>query len=91
MVVWALEMMQSLLHLCPALMAILEEEITMGNLVVEVSAWPPKCRLFVQIERPFQRCYATGAGIVHTVLNDPHYWPEDYSTADGSECLACRF
>ncbi len=88
---WAVEVTQRLPNLSPDLMAVLNEEIAMGNQVVEVSAWPPLCRLFVMLEKPFHRRYETGATIVHTVLNDSHYWREDYSTLDKSECLACRF
>jgi hypothetical protein len=88
---WAVALMQELPDFSPELMAVLNEEISAGNQVVEVSAWPPLCRLFVMLEKPFHRRYEADATIVHTVLNDPHYWLEDYSTVDKSECLACRF
>lgn len=59
--------------------------------MLSVGDWPPDCRLFVQLARPFGKRYPVPAGIIHAVLNDPHYWKAEYSTADGAECLACGF
>lgn len=83
--------MNPLPEMSAGLMAILREEIAAGNQVVEVAAWPPRCRLFVLLAHPFHRRYETGTDIVHTELKDTHYWPEDYSTTDRSECLASGF
>lgn len=75
----------------PALQAILDAEIARGNTILSVGDWPPDCRLFVQLARPFQKRYPALPGVVYAVLNDPHYWKAEYRTADGSECLACGF
>lgn len=83
--------MQPLPSMVPALQAILDAEIARGNSILSVGEWPPDCRLFVQLARPFRKRYPAPAGIIHTALNDPHCWKAEYRTADGAECLACGF
>jgi len=78
-------------RMVPALQAILDAELARGNSVLSVGGWPPDCRLFVQLARPFRKRYSAPPGIVHAVPNDPHYWKAEYRTADGAECLACGF
>lgn len=75
----------------PGLQSILLSELARGNRILEVGDWPPKCRLFVLLERPFKRKYALTAGIAYAALNDPHYWQAEYRYDGGIECLACGF
>ena len=78
-------------RMAPALQAILDAEIARGNTILSVGDWPPDCRLFVQLARPFRKRYPAPPGIIHATLNDPHYWKAEYRTVDGAECLACGF
>ncbi len=75
----------------PGLQSILLSELARGNRILEVGDWPPKCRLFVLLERPFKRKYALVPGVAYVALNDPHYWQAEYRYGDGVECLACGF
>ena len=84
-------MAQSAPRMVRALQAILDAELARGNSILSVGDWPPDCRLFVQLARPFGRRYPPPPGIIYAALNDPHYWKAEYRTADGSECLACGF
>lgn len=84
-------MTQSVPRMMPALQAILDAEIARGNSILSVGDWPPDCRLFVQLARPFRKGYPLPPGIAYVALNDPHYWKAEYRTADGAECLACGF
>jgi hypothetical protein len=73
------------------LQAILEAELARGNTVVEVSSWPPKCRLLVLLKRPFHDRYAPADRVAYAHINDPHYWKSEYRFNDGEEVLACGF
>ena len=77
--------------MAPALQAILSSELARGNTIREISEWPPKCRLFVLLDRPFKKKYALSPDISYEELNDPHYWKAEYAYKDGTECLACGF
>lgn len=73
------------------LQSILEAEIARGNSVVEVSSWPPKCRLLVLLRRPFCMRYDTPEGVEYAHVNDPHYWNSEYRLTGSEEVLACGF
>lgn len=75
----------------PGLQSILLAELARGNKIREVGDWPPKCRLFVLLERPFKKKHALAPGVVFEKLDDPHYWQAEYRYDDGIECLACGF
>lgn len=73
------------------LQSILVAEDALGNTVAEVSAWPPKCRPFVRLERPFRGSYVTPEGVEFADINYPHYWKPEYRVSGGEEVLACGF
>lgn len=68
---------------------ILQNEISQGNNIVELSQWPPHCEKLVILEQPFHKPYDAN-GVNHNILNDPHHWYAEYITHDATECLACR-
>ena len=69
---------------------ILKIELARGNEVKEDSAWPPKCKKLVILRFCFGQQYETGK-LDYREINDRHYWFAEYSTTNGSECLACGF
>jgi hypothetical protein len=75
----------------PTLQLILDAEIALGNTVAEVSAWPPKCHLFVLLKRPFHNQYVTSAGVEFSEVDDSHYWKAEYRASGSEEVLACGF
>lgn len=77
--------------MAPTLQAILEAELARGNAIVSVGDWPPTCRLFVMLARPFAKRYRTPPGIAYTEPKDPHYWRAEYALEGGAECLAGGF
>lgn len=79
------------LRLAAPLQGILAAELARGNAIASVGEWPPTCRLFVQLSRPFAKRYRVPPGVVFQRLDDPHYWQAEYRLDDGSECLACGF
>jgi hypothetical protein len=74
-----------------SLQAILDAELVAGNVVAEVSDWPPKCELFVLLRRPFARRYAADGGLQFAEVNDSHYWKAEYRFDGGVQVLACGF
>lgn len=78
-------------RMVPALQAILDAELARGNAILSVSDWPPDCRLFIQLARPFRKRYLLPPGVTYASLDDPHYGKVEYRTADGAECLVCGF
>ena len=79
------------MQMAPPLQAILDAELARGNTISEVGAWPPKCRLLVQLRRPFYTRYETPPEIEYEHINDPHYWKSEYRFRGGEEVLACGF
>lgn len=76
------------------LQTILDAELARGNRILDVSAWPPKCRTLVLLTRPFARKYALVPGLEFHNTDDPHYWKAEYMYPVGleqSDCLACAF
>jgi hypothetical protein len=78
--------------LCEHLSPILQAELRRGNVIDEVSAWPPKCRLLIMLERPF----GTGpsqlaAGLEYRRVDDPHCWLAEYECKEHGHVLACGF
>lgn len=72
--------------------AILENELSNGNTIAETTTWPPKCRLLIILKRRFIKPYETeNKSIQYRAIKDPHYWHSEYTTENGSECLACKF
>ena len=78
-------------QLAASLQIILDAELAAGNVVQEVSMWPPVCELLIVLRRPFRQAYPTPPGVRYLPLNDPHYWQAEYSLDDGRQVLACAF
>lgn len=81
-------------HFRSPLQAILQAELGSGNRIREASEWPPLCRMFVLLDRPFRRRYPLPAGALFEKTDDPHYWKAEYrfEVEPGRwECLACGF
>ncbi|CAN7233916.1 hypothetical protein [Aminobacter sp. LjRoot7] len=83
--------MPDLPRMAPPLQAILMSELSRGNSILSVGDWPPDCRLFVMLARPFRKKYVMSADVEYAVVNDPHYWKAEYRYRNGEECLACGF
>ncbi|GAA2829406.1 hypothetical protein EDC40_102166 [Aminobacter aminovorans] len=83
--------MPDLPQMAPPLQAILLSELSRGNSILSVGDWPPDCRLFVMLARPFRKKYVMTTDVEYAVVNDPHYWKAEYLYRNGLECLACGF
>lgn len=73
------------------LQAILLSEPACGNTIPSVGDWPPTCRLFVQLSRPFRRGYAAAGDVRYHEPNDPHHHRTECLHRGGIDCLACSF
>lgn len=82
---------QVLAALAAPLRAILEAELARGNVIDEVSDWPPHCELIIILRRPFAMAYPTEAGVEFTAIEDRHYWKSEYNLDGGRQTLACGF
>ncbi|SFB18803.1 hypothetical protein SAMN03159496_02239 [Rhizobium sp. NFR07] len=78
-------------QMAPELHAILLAELRRGNRIASVGDWPPTCKLFVILSRPFAEAYTTSPETIYSELNDRHYWKAEYSYRGGFQCLACGF
>ncbi len=81
----------ALAALHPLLTAILEEELSAGNEVVETgSDWPDPESVFVRLKHPFHTCrLPLPDGVVYSEPDDPHWWKADYSAGSPRHVLAC--
>lgn len=72
----------ALAALHPALRALLAAELAAGNEVKETGrGWPDADSVFVRLRHGFRAMPATlPDGVVHLVLNDPHWWTAELST-----------
>jgi hypothetical protein len=78
--------------LCAHLSPILQAELRHGNVIAEVSAWPPKCRLLIILEHPFGACPPQPrAGVAYRLVDDPHYWLAEYACDAHGHLIACGF
>ena len=75
----------------PVLAAILEEELSAGNEVVEMgSDLPDPQSVFVRLRFPFHiRQMPPPDGVVDSEPDDPHWWKADYSAGSPRHVLAC--
>ena len=80
----------ALAALHPALRAILAAELAAGNAVKETGrGWPDADSVFVRLLHPFRALPSPlPDGVVHNVLNDPHWWAADLTTAKPRHTLA---
>ena len=81
-------------HFSSPLQVILQAELARGNQVRDASEWPPHCRMWVLLDRPFRRRYPLAPGVLFEKTNDPHHGKAEYrcEVAPGQwECLACGF
>ena len=83
--------MSDLPRMASPMQAILMSELSRGNSILSVGDWPPGCRLFVMLARPFRKKYAMSGDVEYALVNDPHYWKAEYRYRNGLECLACGF
>lgn len=81
----------ALAALHPALRALLAAELAAGNEVRETSrGWPDPDSVLVRLQRPFAALPAVlPAGVVHRVLNDPHWWRAELATTAPRHLLIC--
>lgn len=81
----------ALAALHPLLAAILQEELSAGNEVVETgSDWPDPESVFVRLRHPFHaRLVPAPDGVVYSEPHDPHWWTADYSAGSPRHVLAC--
>ena len=74
------------------LSGILNAEIKHGN---EIHATSMGClfegAIMIQMKRQFRRLYHCLPGIEFRVLNDPHYWKEEYFDTATKHLLICPF
>lgn len=61
-----------------------------GNVIAEVSSWPPKCRLLVILEQRFKAKETIPAEVTFHELNSPHYWRAEYRYESGTEVLVWK-
>ena len=70
---------------------ILDDEINLGNNIVETSdGWPHVSSIIVFLEKPFYQKYEIEKIEYHDI-NDPHYWKAEYYDAALNHTLACKF
>lgn len=70
----------NLAALNPALRAILDAELALGNAVRETgTGWPDQESIFVRLREPFRsRPDPLPPGIEFQAINDPHWWTAEY-------------
>jgi hypothetical protein len=81
-------------ELCNELKTVLNQEIELGNEIVETSkGFPPPDGIFVMLAKPFKLSENDlPPAIKLTHLNDPHWWKSEYSCpAHRNQLIACRF
>ena len=70
---------------------ILDEEIKLGNNIVETSdGWPYVSSIIVFLEKPFYQKYELEK-IEYGHINDAHYWKAEYYDGELNHTLACKF
>lgn len=70
---------------------ILDEEIKLGNNIVETSdGWPHANSIMVFLEKPFFQNYQLEK-IDYRHINDAHYWKAEYYDDALNHTLACKF
>lgn len=75
----------------PELKKILENEIKLGNEIVETSkGWPHEKSIIIFLKLPFFDTY-TVSEIEYRDIDDVHYWKAEYFDKINSHILACRF
>lgn len=78
-------------HFNPTLTAILNQEIELGNEIIETSkGWPEEKTIIVFLKTPFIGKYEL-ENIAYRNIDDPHYWKAEYVDSVTNHILACRF
>jgi predicted RNA-binding protein (virulence factor B family) len=68
-------------QLSPYLQVILDAELRAGNKIQSASmGYPEDKSISVTLEKRFINKYKNNENVTYTLLNDPHYWNEDYAT-----------
>lgn len=70
------------------LQSILEDEILLGNEIVEDTKWPPNLNRLLILKYKFSRSYQN-KNIEYRKTDDPHYWYEEYKF--DKEMISCKF
>lgn len=75
----------------PSIKLILEQELALGNTIIETNeGWPKEKSTFILLKNPFHKKYSL-LNLKFRELNDPHYWKEEYQDEDNLQTIACRF
>jgi hypothetical protein len=75
----------------PTLLKILNNEINLGNEIIETSkSWPKKESVVIILKLPFIQDYKIEA-VEYREINDIHYWKAEYFHSDTNHTLACKF
>lgn len=79
--------------LSPALLKILERELSYGNRISETTqGWPRASSIVVLLEYEFLTPVARNLkGVVYREVNDPQYWKAEYFDPAYDHTLACAF
>ena len=72
---------------------ILNEEIKLGNKIIETSkGWPHENTIMVFLEKPFKSRYdSENRDVEFRNINDPYYWKAEYFDMLTNHILACKF
>ncbi len=75
----------------PILKEILNNEIDLGNEIIETSiCWPKKESIIIILKAPFIQDYKKEF-IKYRNINDNRYWKAEYFDEKTSHTLACKF
>jgi len=73
------------------LTGILENELHLGNEIVETSGgWPSPNSIVIFLKKPFLRDYAL-EDLEFREVNDPHWWKSEYVDKKSNHILACKY
>lgn len=86
------EALQFVERLHPNLQAILDIELAAGNYISEASGgWPDSDSVFVGLKYGFLAEHQSKPGVNHRIVNDPHWWKEEYIVETPTHILVCGF
>lgn len=78
-------------HFSPILTRFLENEIRLGNEIVETfKGWPDEGTIIIILKQPFIENYQD-EDVEYKNIVDSHYWKEEYFDKTTNHILACRF
>ena len=75
----------------PTLLKILNNEMSLGNTIVETSeGWPKKESVIIILKLPFIENYKIES-VEYREINDIRYWKAEYFHGNTNHILACKF